>query len=104
MIVYKARGTVVKGDVAEGTSTSNDSKNIASVITGHVQIFMPQGHLSADRATMQIVNNRITMLTAQGAPAEFERFADGTPPTGPNSGAQAALEHLTAPAGADRER
>jgi len=92
-IVYKARATVVKGDLAEINVTSRDSKNSASVITGHVQIFMPQGHLSADRATMQIVNNRITVLTAQGAPAEFERFADGTPPTGPNSGAQAALEH-----------
>ena len=89
-IVYKARATVVKGDVAEGTSASNDSKNSNWVITGGVQIFMPQGHLSADRATMQIVNNRITTLTAQGAPAEFERFADGTAPTGPN---QAALEH-----------
>jgi lipopolysaccharide transport protein LptA len=90
IIVYKARATVVKGDLAEVNFTSRDSKNSTSVITGHVQIFMPQGHLSADRATMQILNNRITALTAQGTPAEFERFADGTPPTGPQA---AALEH-----------
>src|ERR1700733_13342008 len=89
-IVYKTRATLVKGDLGEGNVTSVDSKNSTWVITGHVQIFMPQGHLSAERATMQIINDHITTLTAQGAPTEFERFADGTPPTGPNSGAQTA--------------
>jgi lipopolysaccharide transport protein LptA len=92
-IVYTTRATLVKGDVGEGNVTSVDSKNSIWVITGHVQIFMPQGHLSAERATMQIISDHITTLTAQGAPAEFERFADGTPPSGVNSAAQAALEH-----------
>jgi lipopolysaccharide transport protein LptA len=90
-IAYKARATVVKADLAEGTITGNDSKNSNWFMTGRVQIFMPQGHLSADRATMQIVNDRITILTSQGAPASFERDPDGA--AAPSSAAQAALEH-----------
>jgi lipopolysaccharide transport protein LptA len=90
-IVYKARGTVVKGDLAEGTGP--DSKNSNLVLTGNVQVYMPQGHLSSDRASVQIVNDRVTTLTAQGLPAQFERFADATPPPGLSGNAQAALEH-----------
>jgi lipopolysaccharide transport protein LptA len=91
-IVYAARGTTVKGDLAEGESTDRDSKNTHWVLTGHVDVTMPQGHLSADRATMQIVNGRITILTAQGSPALFERAAGG-PPVGGNPGVQNAIEH-----------
>src|SRR5580692_7907876 len=92
-IVYPARATVVKGDLGEGTTTSKDSKNVDWEVTGHVQVFMPQGQLRADRASAQIVNDRVTLLTAKGSPAEFERSADGPAPPGLNGGTQAALEH-----------
>jgi lipopolysaccharide transport protein LptA len=91
-IEYVTRGTTVKGDLAEGESSGRDAKNTYWVLTGHVQIFMPQGHLSADRATMQIVNGRIASVTASGSPAEFER-TDGPAPTGSNSQVLAAAEH-----------
>jgi lipopolysaccharide transport protein LptA len=92
-IEYVTRGTTVKGDLAVGESSSRDSKNTSWVLTGHVQIFMPQGHLSADRATMQVVNGRIASVTASGSPAEFERAADAPAPTGSNSQVLAAAEH-----------
>jgi lipopolysaccharide transport protein LptA len=94
-IVDTTRGTThVKGDLAEGTG--RDSKNSTWVLTGHVQLFMPQGHLSAERATMQIVDNRITTMTAQGSPAEFESSADPAGlnlPTGSKASVAAAIEH-----------
>jgi lipopolysaccharide transport protein LptA len=92
-IVYSMRATLVKGDLAEGTFDANDSKNSHWVMTGHVQIFMPQGHLSADNATMQIVDDRVTLLTAQGAPALFERADDAPLPPNANGGTQQKLEH-----------
>jgi lipopolysaccharide transport protein LptA len=92
-IKYVTRGTTVKGDLAEGESSGSDSKNTNWVLTGHVQIFMPQADLSADRATMQIVNGRITSMTAQGSPAAFERAPDAPAPNGANSQALAAAEH-----------
>jgi len=92
-IQYVTRGTTVKGDLAEGESSGRDSKSTNWVLTGHVQIFMPQGHLSADRATMQIVNGRIANVTAQGSPAEFERTTDAPAPTGSNSQGLGAAEH-----------
>jgi lipopolysaccharide transport protein LptA len=97
-IVYAGRSTVVKGDLGEGDVTSADSKNSNWVLTGHVQIWMPQGHLSADHATMKISNDRITTLTALGAPAQFERFAD-TAASPAVSAAQAALQHANGHAG-----
>jgi LPS export ABC transporter protein LptC/lipopolysaccharide transport protein LptA len=92
-IVSTARATVVKGDLGEGDISGADSKNSNWVVTGNVQIFMPQGHLKADRASVKIVNDRATILSAQGMPAEFERFPDSALPTGLSSKAQAALEH-----------
>jgi lipopolysaccharide transport protein LptA len=62
------------------------------VLTGHVQLFTPQGHLKADRATIQIVNDRITIVTAQGDPAEFERSEDSPLPSMPPN-AQTQLQH-----------
>jgi lipopolysaccharide transport protein LptA len=91
-IVDTTRGTRLKGDLAEGTG--RDSKNSSWVLTGHVQVFMPQGHLSAERATMQIVDNRITTLTAHGSPAEFESSGDNTPaPNALKGSVAAAIEH-----------
>lgn len=91
-IVDTTRGTThVKGDLAEGTG--DDSKNSNWVLTGHVELTLPQGHLSADRATMQIVNNRITLMTAQGSPAQFESSGDASAPNTPKSGVAAAIKH-----------
>lgn len=98
-IVDTTKGrTQVKGDLAEGTG--RDSKNSTWVLTGNVQVFMPQGHLSAERATMQIVNNRIRTMTAQGSaqgsPAEFESSGDTSGlglPGSAKSGVAAAIEH-----------
>jgi lipopolysaccharide transport protein LptA len=70
-IVDTTRGiTRIKADLAE--ASGQDLGNSAWVLTGHVQVFMPQGRLSADRATVQFVNKRIDSMSAQGSPAEFE--------------------------------
>jgi lipopolysaccharide transport protein LptA len=70
-IVDTTRGiTRIKADLAE--ANGEDLGNSAWVLTGHVQVFMPQGSLSADRATVQFVNKRIDSMSAQGTPAEFE--------------------------------
>jgi lipopolysaccharide transport protein LptA len=73
-IVDTTRGiTRIKADLAE--ASGQDLGNSAWVLTGHVQVFMPQGSLSADRATVQFVNKRIASMSAQGTPAEFEHSA-----------------------------
>jgi lipopolysaccharide transport protein LptA len=92
-IVYTSRGTTVTGDLAEGDSAGSDTRNTTWVLTGHVLIIMPQGILRADRATMQIVSGRITSMTAQGTPAEFERNPDSTLPAGSNPNAASPSEH-----------
>jgi lipopolysaccharide export system protein LptA len=74
-IVDTTRGiTHIKADLAEATGA--DLGNSDWVLTGHVQASLPQGKLSADRATIQFVNKRIASMSAQGAPAEFERSVD----------------------------
>jgi lipopolysaccharide export system protein LptA len=74
-IVDTTRGiTRIKADLAE--ANGQDLGNSEWVLTGHVQVFMPQGRLRADRATVQFVNKRIASMSAQGEPAEFERIAD----------------------------
>ena len=37
-----------------------------------MQVFIPEGHLSADKATVLFASKRIDSMTAEGAPAEFE--------------------------------
>jgi lipopolysaccharide export system protein LptA len=70
-IVDTTRGiTRIKADLAE--ANGEDLGNSEWVLTGHVQVFMPQGRLNADKATVQFVNKRIASMSAQGAPAEFE--------------------------------
>jgi lipopolysaccharide transport protein LptA len=74
-IIDTTRGiTRIKADLAEANGP--DLSNSDWVLTGHVQVFMPQGNLTADRATVQFVNKRIASMSAQGAPAEFEHNAD----------------------------
>jgi LPS export ABC transporter protein LptC/lipopolysaccharide transport protein LptA len=92
-IVYTTRQTVVKADLGEGDINSPDSKNSHWTLTDHVQIWMPQGHISANRATMSIVNDRITELTAQGSPAEFEGYGTNALASGLRPEAQALLAH-----------
>jgi lipopolysaccharide transport protein LptA len=74
-IIDTTRGiTRIKADLAEANGP--DLSNSDWVLTGHVQVFMPQGNLSADKATVQFVNKRIASMSAQGAPAEFEHKVD----------------------------
>jgi len=73
-IVDTTRGiTRIQADQAE--ANGEDLGNSEWVLTGHVQVWMPQGKLSADKATVQFVNKRIASMSAQGAPAEFEHSA-----------------------------
>jgi lipopolysaccharide transport protein LptA len=73
-IVDTTRGiTRIQADQAE--ANGEDLGNSEWVLTGHVQVLMPQGKLSADKATVQFVNKRIASMSAQGAPAEFEHSA-----------------------------
>jgi len=70
-IVDTTRGiSHIKADVAE--ATGEDIASSAWVLTGHVRVFIPEGELHADRATVQFANKRIDTMTAEGAPAEFQ--------------------------------
>ena len=70
-IVDTTRGVShIKADVAEATGTDFGSSQW--VLTGHVQVFIPEGELRADKATVQFANKRIDNMVAEGAPAEFE--------------------------------
>lgn len=74
-IVDTTRGiTRIKADLAEANGP--DLGDSEWVLTGHVQVFMPQGKLSADKATVRFASKRIASMSAQGAPAEFEHSAD----------------------------
>jgi lipopolysaccharide export system protein LptA len=74
-IVDTTRGiTRIKADLAEANGP--DLGNSEWVLTGHVQVFMPQGKLTADRATVRFTAKRIASMSAQGAPAEFEHSVD----------------------------
>jgi lipopolysaccharide transport protein LptA len=76
-IVDTTRGiTRITADQAE--AHGQDLGNSEWVLTGHVQVDMPQGKLSAERATVQFVNKRIASMSAQGAPAQFEHSAAAT--------------------------
>ncbi|MFI4866700.1 MAG: LptA/OstA family protein [Steroidobacterales bacterium] len=73
-IVDTTRGiTRITADQAD--ANGQDLGNSEWVLTGHVQVDMPQGKLSADRATVRFVNKRIASMSAQGAPAQFEHSA-----------------------------
>lgn len=86
-IVDTTRGiTRIRADQAEANGP--DLGNSEWVLTGHVQVLMPQGKLSADKATVLFVNKRITSMSAQGAPAEFEH--SGAPVGQDGSAADAA--------------
>jgi lipopolysaccharide export system protein LptA len=70
-IVDMTRGiSHIKADRAEGDGL--DFANSRWVLTGHVQLFIPEGQMSADKATVLFASQRIQSMTAEGAPAEFE--------------------------------
>jgi lipopolysaccharide transport protein LptA len=71
-IVDTTRGTTqIKADHAEATGL--DLGNSRWVLTGHVQVYMPQGQLQASTATVQFTDKRIASIAADGSPAQFER-------------------------------
>lgn len=64
----------IKADHAEATGPDQDPfKDSHWVFTGNVQVWMPQGHLQADRAEAQISGGRISSTSASGKPAQFEQ-------------------------------
>jgi lipopolysaccharide transport protein LptA len=70
-IVDTTRGiSRIKADRAEATGPDLGSSQW--VLTGNVQVFLPEGQLNADKATVQFVNKRIGSMSAAGAPARFE--------------------------------
>jgi lipopolysaccharide transport protein LptA len=70
-IVDMTRGiSHLKADRAEGDGL--DFANSRWVLTGHVQLFIPEGQMSADKSTVLFASQRIESMTAEGAPAEFE--------------------------------
>src|SRR5665213_1365260 len=70
-IVDTTRGVShIKADRAEATGLDLGSSQW--LLTGNVQVFMPQGELHADKATVQFASKRIQSMTAEGAPAVFE--------------------------------
>ncbi|MFI4869577.1 MAG: LptA/OstA family protein [Steroidobacterales bacterium] len=81
-IVDTTRGiTRIKADLAEANGP--DLGDSDWVLTGHVQVSMPQGKLSADKATVKFASKRIASMSAEGAPAEFEHSADAATPNPP---------------------
>jgi lipopolysaccharide transport protein LptA len=74
-IVDTTRGlSRIKAERAEANGL--DFASSEWLLTGHVQVFMPEGQLHADKATVKFANKRIDSITAEGAPAEFEHKLD----------------------------
>lgn len=80
VMIDTTRGTTrVSADQAEGDGQSLDDNHW--LLTGHVQISntqaQTQAQLHADRATVVVTRKQLSSMSAQGAPAEFERNAPG---------------------------
>jgi lipopolysaccharide transport protein LptA len=74
-IVDTTRGVShIKADRAEATGLDLGSSQW--LLTGNVQLFMPEGELHSDKATVHFANKRIASMTAEGAPALFEHKLD----------------------------
>jgi lipopolysaccharide transport protein LptA len=74
-LVHTTRGVSrLRADRAEGNG--RDFGSSGWVLTGHVQMSIPEGQLRADRATVRFASGRIDSMTAEGAPAEFEHGLD----------------------------
>jgi lipopolysaccharide transport protein LptA len=71
-IVDTTRGTTqIKADRAEASGL--DLGNARWILTGHVQVYLPQGQLQANIATIQFADSRIASIDVQGEPAQFAR-------------------------------
>lgn len=74
--VPKARvacgGQTIEADLAEGTLPLEDS---SWKFSGHVQVQVTQGSLSADIATVQFAAGKVVVITAHGAPSSFMQDA-----------------------------
>jgi lipopolysaccharide transport protein LptA len=74
-IIDTTRGiSHIKADRAEANGLDLGSSQW--LLTGNVQVFMPQGELHSDKATVQFANKHIASMTAEGAPAQFEHKLD----------------------------
>jgi lipopolysaccharide transport protein LptA len=81
-IVDTTRGTTqIKADHAEATGL--DLGNSRWVLTGHVQVYLPQGQLQAREATVQFTDKHIASIAADGSPAQFQRQVVRTGQTTP---------------------
>jgi lipopolysaccharide transport protein LptA len=81
-IVDTTRGiTQIKADRAEATGL--DLGNSRWILTGHVQVFMPQQQLLANTATIQFTDKHIASIDADGTPAEFEHQVPRNTQEGP---------------------
>ena len=78
-IIDTARG-VAHITAAEASETGKDPANSQWVFSGDVRFDAPEGQMRANTATVQIVNQRIASITAQGSPALFQRLPN--PPLG----------------------
>lgn len=66
-------GYAIQADL--GQAKGLDFDNSEWIFTGKVKITTPQGSSSADRATVQFIQNKITELHISGRPATFEQHA-----------------------------
>jgi lipopolysaccharide transport protein LptA len=62
----------IVADLAEGTLPLEDS---SWKFSGHVQVQVTQGSLSADVATVQFAAGKVVVITAHGAPSSFMQDA-----------------------------
>ncbi|HEX9139173.1 MAG TPA: LptA/OstA family protein [Steroidobacteraceae bacterium] len=65
-------GETIEADLAEGTLPLEDS---SWKFSGHVQVQVTQGSLSADIATVQFAAGKVVLITAHGAPSSFMQDA-----------------------------
>jgi lipopolysaccharide transport protein LptA len=69
----------IHADKAEAAAL--DVKDATWYLTGHVQVQVPQGELTADSATVTFREGKVVQATAHGNPANFmQRTAPGVPP------------------------
>lgn len=91
-IVYTTSGVShITADL--GVEDGSDSGDSQWVFTGHVHADTARGQLRADTATVQVVDQQIASITAQGSPALFQHL-----PTNPLEPAASAVPTPTPPA------
>jgi lipopolysaccharide transport protein LptA len=61
--------TTIQADLAEASGLEFDDSSWA--FSGNVRLHMPQGNLTADKATVKFVDSRVDAATVHGSPAVF---------------------------------